>query len=207
MKGAKVTELRPSAPTLGACRHRLEANGYRPVSALMPFGITWPAFPPILTPVPDWMVSEHPAAILCAGSERKVAAFAITWPEDATLAGRMREMLAAQGLLSGPVRIGSDGVELRPLRLSSHEALLTQSALGLSFDCTTKPAGHMFSHLIPLDGKWEGGSLLEVPYAALAEVTPEQVKALLSEVQRLPWRIAEERRPPPAPAKKGWLGR
>jgi hypothetical protein len=178
-----------AALTLGATRERLIALGYTPVSALDPHERMVAQHGP-------HVVSEHPPAVLCH-------ALVLTPINDQTLSARVRALFEKRGLLAGPVRVGSDGIEMRPVRFSSRwslNALRDINGLGdsvwLSSDDT----------VIPLDGLWPQGGLLAVPFAKLPEVSADWAQALFEEIGRLPYRIAEEQRPPPKPSRRAWLG-
>jgi hypothetical protein len=174
----------PAAPavTLGAARERLIANGYTPVSALDPHERVVAQHGP-------HVASEHPPAVLCC-------ALVLRPIPDHTLATRVRALLEKRGLLLGPVRLGSDGVEMRPVRFSS---LWPLSALGGSVYLNNEG-------MVPLDAQWPQSDLLTVPYAKLPEIAADGAQALVQEIDMLPHKIAEEQRPPPKPSRRAWLG-
>jgi hypothetical protein len=172
-----------AALTLGATRERLIALGYTPVSALDPHERMVAQHGP-------HVVSEHPPAVLCH-------ALVLTPINDQTLSARVRALFEKRGLLAGPVRVGSDGIEMRPVCFSSRYAYhALDESVRLSSDDT----------VIPLDGLWPQGGLLAVPFAKLPEVSADWAQALFEEIGRLPYRIAEEQRPPPKPSRRAWLG-
>jgi hypothetical protein len=214
-KSSNVAEFpRPEASvlTLGACRARLEANGYAPTSALMPHGLVLPSAPAVIDEAPPWLVSEHPPAVSCVGPRgaygvtADLAALVVTWPADAVLADRIRAVL--ESLLGGPTRIGSDGAEVHVLRLTDGP-LGMQSALAgaVAFESSRMagPVSRWVPEAIPLDGRWQNGDLLSVAYADLPAISAGEVKALLAQIQLLPMRIRDENAPPPQPSRKAWL--
>lgn len=179
--------------TLGAVRAKLIANGYTPVPLLAPDG-AHPA-----------LVSEFLPALRTLGANT-LAALILTPPEDTTLNSRIRAVLERRGLTGGPVRVGSDGRELWPLR----GELLARSALDGAVELICAHSRGMGSGLegalIPLDGAWARGNLHEIPYRALPALSSADAAELFEEVDALPRRIAEERRPPPKPSRRAFLG-
>lgn len=194
--------------TLGATRERLVANGYLPVSMLMPFVPQDPSSPwkgGTQSP-PPWLVSEHPAAVQTLGGGKHLAGLILTPQADAVLDRRTRAVLERAGLTRGPVRVGTDRRELWPLRAASRDA--HGVALKGAVEMVGVFAGGMgtglLGCLLPLDGAWPRGDLLSVPYEKLPDVG--DWRALFSELDRLPFQIAQEQRPPPKPSRRSWLG-
>ena len=177
------------SPTFGAAAARLRANGYAPCSGVAPRGV----YEQHLTGHHrEWQpheISEHPAAVELTGMAVLVIAPAAI--ADAELLERVRAALA--GATAGPCRVGSDGLETYPLRAfgrPSGDAL--DGAVRLACD-----------GLLPLDGRWERGTLLDV---ARSELPPaDDLRGVLESLGRLPFVLAAERRPPPAPTLAGWL--
>ena len=204
MKPTSPTE-RPALLTLGAARVQLAKLGYRPVSALTlppkPAEFPAPAHPELFYRQPDALQSEHPAAVLCAGGAPALALLLLAPIADAALAGRVRELLEKAGLLSGPVRVGSDAIETRPLRLGGPLRNTHMAALD--------GAVSLWTHrILPLDGSWrpERG-LLAVSAASLPEIKTTVAMELFEAIGFLPTRIEAEREPPPKASKYGWIGR
>ena len=175
--------------TFGACAARLRANGYEPVSAVAPVGIyeqhltghhrTWQPHE----------ISEHPVAVELTGMAVLVIAPAEI--ADVELLERVRAALA--GATAGPCRVGSDGLEVYPLQ-----------AFGRPAADALDGAVHLGSDgLLPLDATWRGGDLLTVPRTELPSA--DELPAVLETLGRLPFVLAAERRPPPAPSVEGWL--
>src|ERR1700683_492396 len=193
----------PSAPalTLGAARERLIANGYTPVSMLMPFVPQDPSSPWKGGPQspPPWLVSEHPAAVQTLGGGKHRAGLILTPKADALLDRRTRAALDRAGLTGGPVRIGSDRSELWPLRAASRDA--HGVALKGAVELVGVFAGGMGTGLqgclLPLDGEWPRGDLLSVSYDKLPDIG--DWRALFAQVGRGPLVVAQETRPPPEP--------
>jgi hypothetical protein len=177
----RKNEPRTATPlTLGATREKLIALGYHVVSALDPHERV--QYGPHM--------SEHLPAVLCR-------ALVLTPLPDQTLSTRVRALLEKRGLLGGPVRIGSDGREMRPVRFSSQWHL---TALDHSVYLSNQDT------VLPLDGHWPQADLLTVTYANVPEVNTDWAQALFQEICMLPYRIAEERAPPPRPSRRAWLG-
>ena len=197
------------APTLGAVREKLIANGYTPVSMLLPVMpqdplSPWRQLEP--QPPPPWLVSEHPAAVQTLNGGKHLGALILKAPEDMVLDQRVRSVLEKRGLTRGPVRVGSDNRELWPLRAGATD--LRGSALNGAVELVGVFAGGMGTGLqgclLPMDGAWPRGDLLSVAYDKLPPL--EDWRALLSELDRLPHLIAQENRPPPKPSRRSWLG-
>jgi hypothetical protein len=181
----RKTDPRVAAtPTLGATREKLIANGYVPVSALDPHER-------VISQHGRHVMSEHPPAVLCH-------ALVLTPLQDPTLDRRVRALLEKRGLLRGPVRLGSDGCEMRPVRFNDQRWPL--AALAERVVITNKPT------VIPLDAQWPQGDLFGIPYAQLPEANVDWGLDLFRDIDGLPYRIAEEQQPPPRPSRHGWLG-
>ena len=177
------------SPTFGAAAARLRANGYEPVSAVAPRGVYAAHLTGNHRPWEPHEVSEHPVAIELTGMAVLVIAPAAI--ADAELRERVRAALA--GATAGPCRIGSDGLETYPLQAFGRPAAdALDGAVHLACD-----------GLLPLDGRWERGTLLDV---ARSELPPaDELPAVLENLGRLPFVLAAERRPPPEPSIEGWL--
>ena len=175
--------------TYGACAEKLRQNGYAPCSAVAPLGV----YDENLTGHHrEWQpheISEHPAAVELTGlAVLVIAPVAIA---DVELLERVRTALAAA--TSGPCRIGSDGLEVYPLQ-----------AFGRPAGDALDGAVHLVCDgLMPLDGSWERGTLLDVARSELPSA--DELPAVLETLGRLPFVLAAERRPPPAPSLAGWL--
>jgi hypothetical protein len=203
MKTNTVTALKtppPPALTLGAVRARLIENGFEPCSALMPVGPWVSTHAPHFAPVEDFSQSEHPAAVRLQGRQRLI--LLLTSPlEDEELARRVHALLDEHGLRSGPARRGSDGTSCHVLQGGRYLEPFSVDALEGRVRFLSSA-----TVVLPLDGSWSA-SVLDTSCEHLPLLTREQADALCTQITRLPWAIAEERRPAPAPAKKGWLGR
>jgi hypothetical protein len=168
-------------PTFGAAAGKLRALGYEPVSALQRDGF-------------DAMLSEHPVAVSKIG-------FLILAPvADETLAARVGAVLERFGLLSGPYRLGSDGAEVRPVRVG--EKLRNPYRRELDGAIVFTESG-----IVPLDARWPRGTLLETRADDLPEISSEQeVNELFQQLGEAEFILREERRPKPRPRREGWLG-
>ena len=176
--------------TYGATAARLKANGHRPVSAIAPDGCLalWPVVQFVAHEAP--LISEHPVAV-------RTAALALSPIEDDELDKRVRAALAKRGLLAGPTRLGSDGVELRPINLSG-------STRGVLAELDGRVILHELVAL-PFDGQWSA-SLLDVPASQLPAIAADDVSALFAEELRyLESRLRHERAPKPRPSKTAWV--
>ena len=177
------------SPTFGACAEKLRQNGYEPCSAVAPLGVYSQHLTGHHRAWQPWEISEHPVAVRLIGLGVLVIDPAqITDPE---LLERVRSALA--GATCGPCRVGSDGREVYPLQAFGRpDAGALDGAVRLA--CYG---------LLPLDGRWERGTLLDVARAELPSA--DELPAVLETLGRLPFVLAAERRPPPAPSIEGWL--
>jgi hypothetical protein len=131
---------------------------------------------------------------------------------DAKQSKAVQSVLADYGLLAGPVHTDSFGNQLRPLKWSG-PAIFDEVSARLTHDSddatcfirhaippertesrtdtfgrqTRVAGGPVGSHSIPLDGKWENGTLLEVPRDRLPELLAADVDRLVSEVELARW--------------------
>ena len=177
------------SPTFGATAARLRANGYEPVSAVAPRGVYEEHLTGHHRAWQPHEISEHVAAVELTGMA--VLVLDPSKIEDVELAERVRAALA--GATSGPCRVGSDGLEVYPLQ-----------AFGRPSGDALDGAVHLAADgLLPLDGRWERGDLLTVPRTELPSA--DEIAAVLETLGRLPFVLAAERRPPPAPTFTGWL--
>lgn len=176
---------------LGTVRKRLEKLGYKPVSAIYPYGWADEAYGRVtLERPPTHLISEHPAAVL------GIDALVLRPWEDADMADRVRKTLERAGLLSGPMRLGSDLVELYPLQ---------PEPAGTRFREVLEGAVALWPHtVIALDGMWPDRTLLEVSLAELP--TLADADALFEELESIPAKLAAERAPPPKPSPLAFLG-
>ena len=188
----RKNERRAEAPlTYGAAAARLKAHGYLPTSAIAPSGSLslWPA--PQYFAHDAALISEHPVAV-------RITALVLAAIEDNELDERVRAVLDKRGLLSGPVRTGSDNVEVRPLTLS-----------GTLRGAATELDGAVVllqSAAVPLDAHWSV-SLLDVPAAKLPAITAAGAEALFAdEVRYLAINLRHERAPKPKASRLGWIG-
>ena len=177
------------SPTFGAAAARLRENGYEPVSAVAPRGVYDENLTGHHREWQPWEISEVPVAVELTGlavlviDPSKIA--------DVELLERVRAALA--GATAGPCRIGSDGRETYPLQ-----------AFGRPAGDALDGAVHLVCDgLLPLDATWRGGDLLTVPRTELPSA--DELPAVLETLGRLPFVLAAERRPPPAPSLEGWL--
>jgi hypothetical protein len=176
-----------TAPTYGQAAPKLRELGYSPASGIMPHlavdgvrGVT-------LDAPPAHLISEHPAAVM------GVAVLLLEPLADGELAARRNGVLGA--LLAGPSRIGSDGVVLHVLQTRFDARYHEAAALGARFFPRT---------LVPLDGHWPAGTLLDGPYTSLP--SSEGVAEAFARLAALPSELAAERAPPPKPSRSAWLG-
>ena len=177
------------APTFGAAAARLRANGYEPVSAVAPRGVYEQHLTGHHREWRPWEISEHVVGVELTGMAVLVIAPAAI--ADVELLERVRAELAAA--TSGPCRIGSDGLETYPLQAFGRPAA----------DALDGAVRLVCDGLFPLDGRWERGTLLDVARAELPSA--DELPAVLESLGRLPFVLAAERRPPPAPSIEGWL--
>ena len=175
--------------TYGACAEKLRQNGYAPCSAVAPLGVYDENLTGHHREWQPWEISEVPVAVELTGlavlviDPSKIA--------DVELLERVRAALA--GATAGPCRIGSDGRETYPLQ-----------AFGRPAGDALDGAVHLVCDgLLPLDATWRGGDLLTVPRTELPSA--DELPAVLETLGRLPFVLAAERRPPPAPTLRGWL--
>ena len=175
--------------TYGACAEKLRQNGYAPCSAVAPLGV----YDENLTGHHrEWQpheISEHPAAVELTGMAVLVLAPAAI--ADVELLERVRAELAAA--TSGPCRVGSDGLETYPLQAFGRPAA----------DALDGAVRLLCDGLMPLYGRWDRGTLLDVARTELPSA--DELPAVLEGLGRLPFLLAAERRPPPAPSIEGWL--
>jgi hypothetical protein len=218
---AKVPAAPNAALTLGACREQLKVNGYHAVSALLPDGLLlFYGNNPWHRPIPLCLSSEHPVAVDCSPLVLLVVSTA-----DTDLREKIDRVLRRHKLNVGPTRVGTDGVRVHVLRASgtirtsmgsdgtpthvlrAYGTIPTCSALGgaVTFLGMNKDGPFAQSHtyeILPLDGAWHGGTLLDTSVADLPEITPELVQTVQSD-------LAEATAPPPAPpvkTRRTWLG-
>ena len=175
--------------TYGACAEKLRQNGYAPCSAVAPRGVYEQHLTGHHREWQPWEISEHPVAVELTGMAVLVIAPAAI--ADAELLERVRAELA--GATAGLCRVGSDGLETYPLR-----------AFGRPSGDALDGAVHLVCDgLMPLDGRWERGTLLDVARSELPSA--DDLPGVLESLGRLPYVLAAERRPPPAPSLEGWL--
>jgi len=187
-----------AAPTFGAAAARLRVNGYTPVSALTPD-----------TKLPDFAISEHPAAVAMPGGEALIALL-LAPIEDTELTKRIERLLTDRGVMAGPVRVGSDHARLWPLRSDPNQVAVAASALDGAVRLESSwrgPGAGVRGSVLPLDGAWPNGTLLETSYDRLPAISADEAVALLTNLDRLRHSLKEERRPPPKPTRAGWIGR
>ena len=189
-----------STMTYGACAARLRSNGFEPVSAVAPLGSEYDGN--LTSKFVSWEpheISEHPVAVRLAAPTGTLCALTLDLRsiEDPELLERVRAVLEKSGLTAGPCRTGSDGREVHVLRAGYSRC--TGEALdgAVTFGRGT---------LLPLDGRWERGDLLNVARAELPEADSDLVRSVCAELNGLPYKIAEERRPPPQPSIEAWIG-
>ena len=180
------------SPTFGAAAARLRANGYEPCSGVAPRGVYEQHLTGHHRPWEPHEISEHPVAVELTGMA--VLVLDPSKIEDVELAERVRAALA--GAISGPCRVGSDGLETYPLGVGIGQPS------GEALDGAVMIGG---GTLLPLDGNWKNGTLLDIPRAELPEITPDGADTLMSGLNALPYVLAAERRPPPPPSLAGWL--
>ena len=175
--------------TYGACAEKLRQNGYEPCSAVAPLGVYDENLTGHHREWQPWEISEVPVAVELTGLA--VLVIDPSKIEDVELLERVRAALA--GATAGPCRIGSDGRETYPLQ-----------AFGRPAGDALDGAVHLVCDgLLPLDATWRGGDLLTVPRTELPSA--DELPAVLETLGRLPFVLAAERRPPPAPTLRGWL--
>jgi hypothetical protein len=132
---------------------------------------------------------------------------------DAKQAKAVMAVLEEAKLLTGPVRVDGFGNQVRPLRWSgsaifdgeigarlAHDAddetalirhaiapsrYLTQSDI---FSRTRRiPVEPTGTHVLPLEGEWRGGTLLDTPRDRLPELLGADVQRLIGDVERARW--------------------
>lgn len=192
-------------PTLGAVAERLRRNGFEPVSALFPYGQITDVHPMRHAPWRPHLISEHPATIVI---RHPLAVLVLTPIEDRVLAERARAVLTRRGLLDGPARVGSDKRESRPVRLGeAFQRLTSLEALNgaVMIDQQYNDGTAIRFALLPLDGQWRDRDLLSVSAAELPELS--DVDGLLSELDKLPYAITDERKPAKKPSRLAFIGR
>jgi hypothetical protein len=191
----------PPALTLGACREQLKANGYFAFSASLPGGyLQFYGDKPWHRPIPQCLTDGHPVAVDCTQLVLLVVSTA-----DTDFREKIDAVLRRHKLVGGPVRVGSDGTRLHVLRASG--IISTCSALGDALTFLGMSRGGPFNQaltyeLLPLDGHWEGGTLLDTPIADLPEISDDLVTTVRRD-------LVEATAPPPAPpvkTRRGWLG-
>lgn len=195
--------------TFGAAAKSLRQNGYDPCTMLEALLESLPGSGRLT--MPSHLASEQSIAVRTLGASGAiVAALVLTPIADTALAQRVESVLTKRGLLSGPVRLGSDGVRLRVLRAELDGSTLSGSVLDDSVRLLCASGGYgqgLTGDFIPLDGCWESGTLLETPRDKLPGITAEEARTLLGELGRLPYQLARERAPRPRPSKSAWIGR
>lgn len=192
--------MKTNIPTYGACAARLRSNGYELISAIAPLGAEYDGN--LTSKFVAWEpheISEHPVAVRLQSPTGTLTLLVLNPAAiaDPELLERVRAVLEKSGLTAGPCRTGSDGRETYALRAGYSRA--AGSALG---DAVTFGRGT----LLPLDGRWERGDLLNVTRAELPEVDADTVRAVCADLNGLPYRLAQERRPPPQPSLEAWIG-
>jgi hypothetical protein len=194
-------------PTYGSAAAKLRENGYTPVSALMPYGLTMATAPPFALPVLEHLISEHAPSVLCRSKRGDLVALVQTPQDDPALAGRIYATLGKHGITRGPYRLGSDGAKLWPLRCNPN--VFTRNALDgtVTLHFAVRGPVEIYSTIIPLDGIWPQGDLLTVSYEKLPVISEAELETMFQELSDLPYKMAEEARPPPKPTRAAWLGR
>jgi len=164
------------SPTFGAAAARLRKLGYFPVA--------WPR-----SDARAALLSEHGVAV------GNIGVLILAPIEDAELNVRVRRLLEERGFLSGPVRVGTDAVEVRPLKVGKlwHPGAALDDAVLLLED-----------QVVPMDGQWSR-TLLETPADALPTISAADVPRVFEELNRLPSELLAERRPQPLPSRKAWI--
>jgi len=188
--------------TFGACKGKLRELGYAPVPALLPFGSVAdiPGQPIVLSQTPEFVLSEYPAAVnTVRGAVKLLGLIVFAGEKSAAI-----ERLLAEHHLAGPRRTGSDGVITHVLRWAQ---------FGPPDPSWRFPREHIGLHhgmiagapvaTIPLDGEWNGGTLLEVAAADLPAVDDETLGAFLTALRP----VANPPPPPKRPGKLGFIGR
>ena len=189
-----------STMTYGACAARLRSNGYEPVSAIAPLGSEYDGN--LTSKFVAWEpheISEHPVAVRLQSPSGGLCVLVLNPAaiEDPELLERVRALLTDRGLTGGPCRNGSDGREVYPLRAGYSRVAGEALDGAVTFGRGT---------LLPCDGRWERGDLLNVARAELPEGDSDIVRAVCADLNGLPYRLAEERRPPPQPSLEAWIG-
>jgi hypothetical protein len=148
-------------------------------------------------------------------AEREVALLVLTayLLSDAKQAKVVQTVLAEHGLLAGPVLTDNFGNQLRPLQWSgpaifdgeysarlTHDSddatvVIRQAVAPTGFREVTDqyrrtmsvPVQPVGTHIIPLGGRWEGGTLLDLPRDQLPELLAADLDRLISEVEFARW--------------------
>lgn len=164
-------------------------------------------------PTPANGAHESLSAEDCAVREVPVLVLTAYLLADAKQAKAVLAVLAEHGLLTGPVHTDDFGNQLRPLRWSgpvifddeysarlAHDsddvtvcfrhAIAPQRFQQLTDQYTrtrTVPLEPVGTHIIPLDGRWEGGRLLDIPRDRLPELLAADLDRLVSEIEFARW--------------------
>ena len=192
--------MKTTVLTFGACASRLRSNGYEPLSAAAPLGSEYDGN--LTSKFVAWEpheISEHIAAVRLQSPSGTLCALVLDPAviADPELLERVRAVLEKSGLTAGPCRLGSDGREVYPLRAGFGRVAGDALDGAVRFGRGT---------LLPLDGSWPRGTLLDVPRAELPECDADTVRAVCADLNGLPYRLAEARRPPPQPSIEAWIG-
>jgi hypothetical protein len=196
----------PALLTLGAVSNRLLSNGYLPCSALRPDGRLIVAG--VQTRYEPWathVTSEDPPAIVVR-TPLVVLVFEPALLEGKELERRVRSRLG--DLLKGPVRIGSDGVEARVIRLVGNVQSATALDEAVTIDYARNVGTHIVPAVLPCDGRWPSGDLTDERHSAakLPQIDADDLRALFRELASIPYKLAREKEPPPKPTRRAYLG-
>jgi hypothetical protein len=208
--------------TYGAVRDRLVNNGYVPCSALVPHGDIVLSFPIARQRSADYRIAEHPAAVLTypdrencslADAARRRVVVLIVTAKDKALREAIAGIIEKHGLAGGPVRVGSDASEHRPLRWDEYDAPLSRSWRPYTVASSDDPAvvlegaekiipgQPLVSALLRVDGKWSRGDLLTTLRAKLPVIDRDGIDALFRALGALPLATEPYVAPPPPVAR------
>lgn len=149
----------------------------------------------------------------CAAREVPVLVLTAYLLADAKQSKAVQAVLADYGLLAGPVHTDDFGNQLRPLRWGGpaifdddHSARLVhdsddttcclrhaiapsrfQQVTDRFTRTRTVPLEPVGSHIIPVDARWENGSLLHTPREKLPELLAADLDRIISEVELARW--------------------
>jgi hypothetical protein len=201
--GARAGAEDPApALTYGACKVKLRELGYAPVPALLPFGSVAdvPGQPVELARTSDCFLSEYPVAVnTVRGAVNLLGLIVFAGEKSAVI-----QQLLAEHQLAGPRRTGSDGVTIHVLRWTQHAPPSMPWRFPREFIALHHGmGGNAPMATIPLDGEWNGGTLLEVAAADLPAINEAILDGFLAALHP----VVNPAPPLKRPGKLGFIGR